>query len=122
MKDSCPNCGYRFRWIERARSMSFGFARKGIKCPECGASVNWSRRPWRLMNAGLLISFCALIVFILFGMELSEEPAGYCMLALLVLGSFLTVAGAFTLRFELQGTANKAVERTGATSPNTDDQ
>src|SRR5258708_690545 len=80
MNASCPNCGYRFRWIECVRSSRcFGIARKVVICPGCGASVIWSKQPWRMMIAGTTVGVGLAGVGMMMG---SLEPEASCWMAL----------------------------------------
>src|ERR1017187_419217 len=110
----CPSCGYRFRWIERVRASSrwLGFARRVVTCPGCGASVVWSSRGWRMMIGGTL----AVLVLVLMGLALawddSLQIATIVWAAFVLLACVVALIGCFTMRFELAGSANKALQAT----------
>jgi hypothetical protein len=110
MKSSCPNCSYRFRWIEAVRgSRCFGFVRKVVRCPGCGASVIWSRRLWRMMVAGSTIGLCLATVSMMMR-PLELESTRWA--ALSVPAFLVGWIGGLTVRFELTEAANQHLQPT----------
>lgn len=61
---------------------------------------------------GMLVMAALAWVGILTGWAYSLEPLGLCWAASLLIVLGVTSAGAFSLRFELEGTANQTLEAT----------
>src|SRR5262245_35705207 len=102
--NSCPRCGYRFRWIERVHSARcFGFVRKVVTCPGCSARVIWSKQPWRRMMAGGFISVGLLPVGIAMGWDHSFEAAAIYWAAVVIVALLYMCVACYRLRFELAG-------------------
>ena len=60
LKSPCPCCGYEFTSAELRRSWGglFGLQPKPMACALCGASVTWSRWPWRVVLGGAVALLC----------------------------------------------------------------
>jgi endogenous inhibitor of DNA gyrase (YacG/DUF329 family) len=99
IKDSCPDCGYQFRWIETARSMNFGFARRVVACPKCNTRLIWAKGPWRVMNGGMVMFFGLSVVLIMTVDDLAK-PWAYCLIPLSWLAGYVGLRAGFSMRLE----------------------
>jgi hypothetical protein len=109
--NSCPSCGYRFSWIERAKSSRcLGFARRIVKCPGCGADVMWAQGPWRMAIGGATVGLLMLAPGILIVWEQSFELPALCWAVLTLGAQCVSAAGVCTLHFVGAGTANQHLQ------------
>jgi hypothetical protein len=98
-----------------ARSFKcLGLVRRVFTCPGCGASVIWSKRPWRMSFGGGLIAMALIPVGIVMGWDHSFEPGAVCWAAACLIALIVAGIGAVRLRFELMGLANQSLQATAA--------
>ena len=109
----CPCCGYTFRRAELARSFQcLGVVRSVLTCPGCGASVVWSKRPWRMSFGGMLSALALLPLGIAMGWDHSFESGALCWAAAVLGALFVAGIGTFSMRFESVGSANQHLQPT----------
>jgi len=85
-----------------------------VRCPCCGVSVIWSKKPWRVMIGGQVVAIALLPVGILMGWDRSFSWEALFWAGLILSALLLALRGYFRLRFELTGTANQALQATAA--------
>jgi endogenous inhibitor of DNA gyrase (YacG/DUF329 family) len=100
---TCPNCGYKLRWLERVR-IAPGFFRKVRPCPSCGITLSWPKWPWWLLNIGTFTLAIETAFLIAFSLD-SDEP-----LIPFGISMILVVIGFLGLRVEIYRPANNTSE------------
>ena len=109
----CPSCGFKFRRVGIRRSFRcFGLVRKPFICPECGASLIWAKRPWRMSFGGMLVALALLPFAVVMGWDHSFEPQALAWAAISLLALLVACVGSFMMRFEVIGTANQTLQAT----------
>jgi hypothetical protein len=110
---SCPSCGCSFRRTEVVHSFRcLGLLRNAFKCPGCGVKVIWSKRPWRMLMGGMLLSLALAWLGALMGWDHGFEPEALCWAAACFTALGIGIAGMFSMRFELTATANQHLQAT----------
>jgi len=70
----------------------------------------WSKCPWRLSIGGMMIMAALALVGMVTGWDHSLEPKALCWAAAFLVTLIVTGVGAFSMRFELVGAANKTLQ------------
>jgi hypothetical protein len=70
-----------------------------------------------MANAGMIVSLGLLVVMEMMGWDDPLQPESLCLMAPALLALVVLVIGVLCLRFELTGTANKALQATAAAPP-----
>ena len=111
----CPQCGRKFKWIEKMRSWQhYYLLPKVIKCPSCGAHVIWEKRSAKVMVGGsLCLTVLGLILIAALVIWRGRLPLGlqFSITVPMFLVSIVTAVAACRIRFQLVETANKTTDQ-----------
>lgn len=107
---SCPQCGRKFRWIERVRSWRrFGLLPKLICCPACEAKVTWAKQPAFLMMIGSLCTITMAAAWIALAATVDKNRFDPIFGPAFLIVCVFTFVAAQRLRFELIESANNTL-------------
>lgn len=109
----CQSCGCSFRRMEVVNSFRcLGLLRNAFNCPGCGAKVIWSKRSWRMLVGGIVVSLALAWLGAVMGWDHGFEPEALCWGAACLTAIVIAAVGLFSMRFELAGTANQHLQAT----------